>query len=83
MFDRTTGIVIIPYNINNNHWCLVIVNWDTRSIIQFDPLQKRSVYGDLSKLSRAFVAPLMHGEYAKFTQFTQEQETNLKQSTVV
>lgn len=62
MFDRNMGIIIIPYNINNNHWCLMIVNWDARSIIRFDPLQKLSVYGELSKLSRAFVAPLMSGE---------------------
>ncbi|KAF4131874.1 Ulp1 protease family C-terminal catalytic domain-containing protein [Phytophthora infestans] len=39
VFDRQSGMILIPIAIENKHWCLLIVDFNKKYIIQLDPMQ--------------------------------------------
>ncbi|ETL28755.1 hypothetical protein L916_17949, partial [Phytophthora nicotianae] len=65
--DRQSGMILIPMSIENKHWCLLIVDINTKDIIQLDHMQRRPTYSFLSKTCKSYVAPLLRGKYADYT----------------
>jgi hypothetical protein len=74
-FQKKSGIVVLPVNINNNHWTCILVDLSLRKMVWFDSLHSRANERILTGISKDLVAPLLtdypgfeKGHDTKYTQ---------------
>ena len=77
-FMQTDGLTVLPVNIQNQHWVVLLVDWCQEKIVTFDPLQQRGGYGVLSRVVKDYIKKLILPE-----KFVESRYESLKQQDAV
>ena len=69
-------LTIIPVNILNRHWTLIIVDWKSKCVVKFDPTHSRMFLRVLSHVVKEYISKLVPDQWSLWEE---KEDTRYKQ----